>query len=131
MRAALAAELLEADARGDVRASIGRASDFYGPWGRLSTAGERLFLPALRGKATQVLGDPDLPHTFTYLGDFARGLVTLGTHDEGYGQVWGTAASAETLTTRGFVDLVYELAGNPSKLRVLPSVLLSLLAPHS
>jgi nucleoside-diphosphate-sugar epimerase len=118
---------MDADARGSVRAAIGRASDFYGPWGRQSTAGERLFVPALHGKATQVLGDPDLPHTYTYLGDFARGLVTLGTHDEALGQVWHVP-SAETLTTRAFIELVYEAAGNPSKLSVMAPVLLRLLA---
>jgi len=72
VRASLAGQLMDADARGSVRATIGRASDFYGPWGRQSTAGERLVVPAMRGKATQVLGNPDLPHTYTYLGDFAR-----------------------------------------------------------
>ncbi len=127
VRAALAAQLMAADAAGTVRATIGRASDFYGPWGRLSTAGERLFVPAIRGKATQVLGDPDLLHTYTYLGDFARGLVTLGTHDEALGQIWHVP-SAETLTTRAFVDLVYEAAGTPAKLSVMPSALLGLLA---
>jgi nucleoside-diphosphate-sugar epimerase len=127
VRAVLADQLMDADARGSVRAAIGRASDFYGPWGRQSTAGERLFVPALHGKATQVLGDPDLPHTYTYLGDFARGLVTLGTHDEALGQVWHVP-SAETLTTRAFIELVYEAAGNPSKLSVMAPVLLRLLA---
>jgi nucleoside-diphosphate-sugar epimerase len=127
LRAALAAELMGADASGTVRAAIGRASDYYGPLARLSTAGERLFLPAIRGRATQVLGNPDLPHTFTYLGDFARGLVTLGTHDEASGQVWHLP-SAETLTTRRFIELVYEAAGHPAKLSVMPSALLSLLA---
>jgi nucleoside-diphosphate-sugar epimerase len=127
VRAALAAELMEADASRTVRAAIGRASDYYGPWARLSTAGERLFLPAIGGTATQVLGDPDAPHTYTFLGDFARGLVTLGTHDDASGQVWHLP-SAETLTTRDFIDLVYEAAGNPTRLRVMPSALLSLMA---
>jgi nucleoside-diphosphate-sugar epimerase len=77
---------MAAHVAGTVRATIGRASDSYGPWGRQSTAGERLFDPALAGKTTRVLGDPGLPHTFTYLGDFARGLVTLGTHDEALGE---------------------------------------------
>jgi len=127
VRASLAGQLMDADARGSVRATIGRASDFYGPWGRQSTAGERLVVPAMRGKATQVLGNPDLPHTYTYLGDFARGLVTLGTRDEAFGQVWHLP-SAETLTTRRFIDLVYAAAGNPSKLSVMSPVLLRLLA---
>ena len=130
VRSALADELMEADAAGTVRATIGRASDYYGPWGRQSTVGERLFEPALAGKRVQVLGDPDLPHTVTYLGDFARGLVTLGTHDAAFGQVWHLP-SAETLTSREFVRLVFEAAGNPSKLAVLPSPLLTVAALFS
>jgi nucleoside-diphosphate-sugar epimerase len=118
--------LLEAHRAGTVRATIGRASDYYGPRGRQSQAGERVFMPALRGKPAQVLGNPDLPHTFTYLGDFANGLVTLGTHEEALGQVWHVP-SAETVTPREFVELVFEAAGRPAKLSVLPSPLLALL----
>jgi nucleoside-diphosphate-sugar epimerase len=127
VRTTLADQLMEAHAAGRVRATIGRASDYYGPWGRQSTAGERLFGPALAGKTTRVLGDPDLPHTFTYLGDFARGLVTLGTHDEALGEVWHLP-SAETLSTREFARLVFEAAGQPLKLGVMPSPLLTALA---
>jgi nucleoside-diphosphate-sugar epimerase len=110
-----------------VRAAIGRASDYYGPRGRQSSAGERLFVPALAGKRAQVLGDPDLPHTLTYLGDFARALVTLGTHDEALGQVWHVP-NAETLTTRAFAELVFEAAGHPARLQVMPAALLAMAA---
>lgn len=127
VRAALADHLLEAHAAGTVRATIGRASDYYGPQGRLSTAGERLFVPAIRGKAAQILGNPDLPHTLTYLADFGRGLVTLGTHDQALGEIWHLP-SAETLTTRSFVALVYEAAGRPARLSAMPSWLLSVAA---
>jgi nucleoside-diphosphate-sugar epimerase len=126
-RATLATQLMEAHAAGTVRATIGRASDYFGPRGLLSTAGERLFVPALAGKPAQVLGDPDLPHTVTYLPDFARGLVTLGTHDNALGQAWHVP-SAETLTTREFARLVFDAAGHPLRLRVLPSILLAGLA---
>ena len=127
VRAGLADLLMAADAAGTVRATIGRASDYYGPRGGQSTAGERLFVPALSGNPAQVLGDPDLPHTLTYLADFARGLVTLGTREEAIGEVWHLP-SAETLTTREFARLVYEAAGHPLRLRVLPSPLLAVLA---
>ena len=130
VRATLADQLMEAHAAGTVLATIGRASDYYGPYGRQSTAGERLFDPALAGKTTQVLGDPDLLHTFTYLGDFARGLVTLGTHDEAFGEVWHLP-SAETLSTREFAGLIFDAAGQPLKLGVLPSALLAVLALFS
>lgn len=127
VRANLADELMGAHAAGTVRATIGRASDFYGPWGRQSMVGERLFDAALAGKTTRVLGDPDLPHTFTYLGDFARGLVTLGTHDAAYGEVWHVP-SAETVSTREFARFVFEAAGRPLSLSGTPSALLRVLA---
>jgi nucleoside-diphosphate-sugar epimerase len=130
VRTTLADQLMEANAAGTVRATIGRASDFYGPWGRQSTAGERLFDPALAGKTTRVLGDPDLPHTFTYLGDFARGLVTLGTHDEALAEV-RQLPSAETLSTREFASLLYEAAGQQPKLSAMPSALLAVVALFS
>jgi nucleoside-diphosphate-sugar epimerase len=126
VRAALADELMKAHAAGEVQATIGRAADYYGPWGRQSHAGERVFMPALRGGSAQLLGDPDVPHTFTYLGDFARGLVNLGTRDEALGQAWHVP-SAETLTPRQFVTLVFEVAGRPMRLRVLPAALLRIL----
>ncbi len=130
VRAALADELMEADAAGTVRSTIGRASDYYGPWGRQSTAGERLFVPALTGKGVQLLADPDRPHTYTYLGDFARGLVTLGTNDAALGQVWHLP-SAETLSSREFARLVFEAAGNPPRLRVMPAPFLTVAALFS
>jgi nucleoside-diphosphate-sugar epimerase len=130
VRVALAHQLMEAHAAGTVRATIGRASDYFGPFGRESVAGERLFVPALAGRSTQVLGDPDLPHTFTYVGDFARGLVTLGTHDEALGEVWHVP-SAETISTRQFARLVFEGAGKQPKLRVVPSAFLAALALFS
>lgn len=127
VRTTLADQLMEANAAGTVRATIGRASDYFGPWGRQSTAGERLFDPALAGKATQVLGNPDLPHTFIYLGDFARGLVTLGTRDDALGEVWHLP-SADTLSTRDFARLVFEAAGQQPKLSTIPSALLAVMA---
>jgi nucleoside-diphosphate-sugar epimerase len=130
VRAMLADGLMAAHGAGTVRATIGRASDYYGPRGRQSMAGERLFVPALAGKAAQVLGDLDLPHTLTYLPDFARGLVTLGTHDEALGEAWHLP-SADTLSMRAFVGSVYEAAGHPSRLRAMPSALLAAAALFS
>ena len=120
VRASLADLLMDAHGAGTVRATIGRASDYYGPRGVQSTVGERLFVPALTGKRALVLGDPDQPHTVTFLPDYARGLVTLGTHDEAFGQVWHVP-NAETLTTREFAQLVFQAASHPLRLQVLPS----------
>lgn len=63
-RAQLAMKLMAAHKAGKVRATLGRASDFYGPGVVESTVGERVFGFALAGKAASVLGDPDTPHTY-------------------------------------------------------------------
>jgi nucleoside-diphosphate-sugar epimerase len=118
-RAQIAETLLRAHASGRIRAVIGRASDFFGPHVHLSSVGDRVFAQAIKGKAAQVLGNPDLPHTVTYIEDFGRALVTLGEHDEALGEVWHVP-NAETVTMRTFVQLVFESAGHPSHLRAAP-----------
>lgn len=126
VRAQLATELMEANAKGRVRATIGRASDFYGPHTTLSTVGDGVFARALAGKAAQVLGDPDVPHTYTFIDDLARALVTLAQHDEALGQVWHVP-SAETLTTRRFIEIVFEQIGAPARIQRPPPAVLAVL----
>lgn len=118
-RARIAEALLRAHEMGRVQATIGRGSDFFGPHAHLSTVGDRVFARALEGKPAQVLGNPDVPHTVTYIEDFARALVTLGEHEEALGQVWHVP-SPETVTMRRFVEMVFEAAGQPPSLRVAP-----------
>jgi nucleoside-diphosphate-sugar epimerase len=130
VRAVLAEDLMGAHVAGTVRATIGRASDYFGPRGLQSMAGERLFGRAVAGKPAQLLGNPDVPHTLTYLPDFGRALVTLGTREEALGHVWHVP-SAETLTSREFAALVFEALGRPLKLQVMSSALLAVAALFS
>ena len=66
-----------------------------------SAAGDRLFYPAVTGKAAQFIGNPDMPHTYTYMPDIGRALVILGEHDEALGGAWHIP-SPKTVTTREF-----------------------------
>ena len=118
-RARIAEALLGAHEAGRIRATIGRGSDFFGPHAHLSTVGDRVFARAIEGKPAQVLGDPDVPHTVTYIEDFARALVTLGEREEALGQVWHVP-NAETVTMRRFVQMVFEASGQPARLRAAP-----------
>jgi nucleoside-diphosphate-sugar epimerase len=113
-RIEMAAEILGAHADGRVRCTIGRASDYYGPRGTGTAAGDVVMKAALRGKRARWLGSLDQPHTLNYLADMARALVTLGERDEADGQVWHLPA-AEPLTGRQFLALVYEAAGHRPK----------------
>jgi nucleoside-diphosphate-sugar epimerase len=88
-RAAMTAELLAAAEAARVRFAIGRASDFFGAGvTQGSTLGKRVFGNALAGKRADFIGNPDLPHTYSYVPDIAAGLATLGTDARAMGQVW-------------------------------------------
>jgi nucleoside-diphosphate-sugar epimerase len=110
VRIEMADAVLHAHADGTLRSTIGRSSDYYGPRGTGTTAGDNIMKPALRGRRARWLGSLDQPHTLNYLDDMARALVTLGERDEADGQVWHLPA-AEPLTGRQFLALVYEAAG--------------------
>jgi nucleoside-diphosphate-sugar epimerase len=127
VRAQLAEALLAAHERGTVRASIGRASDFFGPHVRVSAMGDRVFPAALAGRPAQVLPDPDMAHTYTFIDDVAAALVILGEREEALGQVWHVP-SAETLTTRRFVEVVFEQLGTAPRIRVAPKLGITVLA---
>jgi nucleoside-diphosphate-sugar epimerase len=126
VRARMAEQVMEAYRSGKLRTTSGRASDFYGPHALLGTPGERAFYPAIAGKRVDVLGKLDLPHTFTYIDDFARGLVTLGEHDEALGSAWHVP-SAPTLTQREIVTMIFEAAGTKPKLGATPALLVKAL----
>lgn len=75
IRAQMARLLLDAHMEGKVRISIGRGSDFFGPQVINSAFGEMFLKPAFAGKTVNFLGNIDLPHTLTYIKDFAKALV--------------------------------------------------------
>jgi nucleoside-diphosphate-sugar epimerase len=127
VRAEMAEDLLAAHRAGQVQMAIGRASDFFGPRALLAAMGERVFYPALAGKAAQAMGNLDLPHTQTYIPDIGRGLVILGEREEALGQAWHLP-SPETVTSRQFIEMVFEETGHPPKIQVLPKFLLKILS---
>jgi nucleoside-diphosphate-sugar epimerase len=126
LRGRMARELLAAHDAGRVQVAIGRASDYFGPrGGAQSNLGDRLFPAALAGKTAGVLGDPDQPHTYTYIPDIGEGLAVLGEHPDALGEVWHLPNDPDTRTTRQLVDIVYRQAGRPAgKVRAMPPVLL-------
>jgi nucleoside-diphosphate-sugar epimerase len=125
-RIRMADAVLAGHAGGRLRSTIGRASDYYGPRGTTSTAGETIMKPVLHGKRTRWLASLDQPHTLNYLEDMGRALVTLGEREEADGQVWHLPA-AEPLTGRQFLELLFAEAGHPAKIGVASRPMIRLL----
>lgn len=114
LRALMADEVLTAHERGEVPATILRSSDYYGPGVTGSALGERVFPPILAGKAAEVLGGPDIPHSYAYIEDVALAAVELGTRDEALGRVWITP-HAPAPTQREVHERVFAMVGREPK----------------
>ncbi len=115
LRGQVADLVMEAHRSGTVRATIGRASDYFGPGGTNAIAGGDYFRAVLAGKKAMWLASLDQPHSMSYLPDFGRGLVTLGERDEALGQAWIIPAD-KPVTGREFGNMAFEEAGQPPKL---------------
>jgi nucleoside-diphosphate-sugar epimerase len=122
-RAAMTAELLAAEKAGRVRIAIGRAADFFGAGVTESTLGARVFGNAIAGKRADLIGNPDLLHTYGYVPDIATGLVTLGTDARAVGQVWHLPGP-DTVSTRAILDLVSVQLEHPVGIRTVPKMAL-------
>jgi nucleoside-diphosphate-sugar epimerase len=120
-RAGMTRELFAAAEAGRIRIAIGRASDFFGAGVTESTLGERVFANAIAGKRADFIGDPDLPHTYSYVPDIVAGLATLGTDERSIGQVWHLPGP-ETVSTREVLRMVAIEVGHPVAIRSVPKI---------
>ena len=88
--------------------------------------GERVFANAVVGKHADFIGNPDLPHTYSYVPDIAAGLAILGTDERAVGQVWHLPGP-ETVTTRAVLEMISGEVGHPVGVRSVPKLVLRIL----
>jgi nucleoside-diphosphate-sugar epimerase len=112
---------------GRVAACALRASDFYGPGVTVALLGEMVAGAAVQGKTANLLGDPSQPHAFSYVPDFARGLITLGEAGEAIAGEAFHLPNAPAEPVREVVARMYRACGHPPKSRRTPDWLLALL----
>jgi nucleoside-diphosphate-sugar epimerase len=124
VRAEVSQSLFAAHGRGELRAVAGRASDFFGPGVTNSVMGERFWLGLLAGKSVSWFGDADVPHTFTYVPDFARALIMLADCEAAYGRAWHVTCPP-AMSPRALVAKASALAGlPPARVKPLPEFIL-------
>jgi nucleoside-diphosphate-sugar epimerase len=125
MRAELAETLMLADRAGKVRVAIARAADFYGEGVLNSVLGDRVFIPAIQGQTAEAVGNLDMPHTYTYIDDFAKAMIILGEREEADGQVWHVP-NPPTISTREILDLLFEQLELPVKMSGMGKLMMQL-----
>lgn len=121
IRAGMWTDAYAAHQAGRIRATEARASDYFGP-GFTDTAsmGSRTVPLVLNGRTVRVIGDPDLPHTWTYIDDGASTLATLGTIETARGKIWHVP-SGPPRSRREMITAFAEAAGvETPKVSVIP-----------
>jgi nucleoside-diphosphate-sugar epimerase len=126
VRAEMSRAALAAHAEGKLKVTIGRGSDFFGPWGLSTSMGDRVFYPLLQGKPAQLGGRVDMPHTHTFLKDFGKALVILGERPEADGQAWHVPNDMPRITQGELVRMFGEQAGVEAKMSTMGKFMLQL-----
>jgi nucleoside-diphosphate-sugar epimerase len=117
-------DALAAHESGRIRATEVRASDFIGPEVLNSHLGERVIPKLLKGKGVQVLGNPDMAHSFTFMPDVARSLVTAATDERAWGKAWHVPTNP-AISSREMITTMSKIAGvAPVKVSSIPNALL-------
>jgi nucleoside-diphosphate-sugar epimerase len=132
IRKTVADLLLQAHHDGRVKAVIGRSADFYGPGAKNSLLYITVLGKMLQGKNPQWLSSPEILHSFSYVGDNGRALVTLALDESSYGGVWHLPVSTPTPTVKEIVSKINLLLGKNFTVSVVPKfmiILLSLFIP--
>jgi nucleoside-diphosphate-sugar epimerase len=122
VRARIWEDALAAYHEGRVRATELRSSDYFGPYVLLSELGERIIPRLLAGKRVRVLGDPDMPHSWTYIWDVARTLIVLGSDQRAWGRAWHTPTNPP-LSQRAIIAALCTAADVPvAKVGSIPAL---------
>jgi nucleoside-diphosphate-sugar epimerase len=117
-------DALAAHESGRIRATEVRASDFIGPEVLNSHLGERVIPRLLKGKGVQVLGNPNMAHSFTFMPDVAQALVTAATDERAWGKAWHVPTNP-AISSREMITMMSKIAGvAPVKVSGIPNALL-------
>lgn len=119
-------QALAAHRAGRVRVTEARASDFLGTGSHLGTGNyslltDMVLAKVVRGQRAVAPVGFDVPHSWTYIPDVARTLITLGADERAWGRAWHVP-TAPPVTLRQAAARACELVGAPApKLTTLPA----------
>ncbi|HEU4471801.1 MAG TPA: NAD-dependent epimerase/dehydratase family protein [Flavisolibacter sp.] len=126
VRARIATQLMEAAAKGSIRASIARAADFYGAESMNSFL-DLMVLQKFASKEKALwLGDPERLHSFTYVPDAGKAMYLLGQDASSDNQVWHLP-TAPALSGRTILSLAARAAGAEGKFTRVSKLMLQTL----
>lgn len=127
VRHAILEMLWQAHKAGEIKATVARSADFYGPnAGAVSVLNEGVLKPLKANKRANWFGASHFKHSFTYTIDAAKATAMLGNSDIAWGEEWHLPTAKNPLTGKEYVEKLAALTGAKPKMQVAGPFLLSL-----
>ena len=101
------------------RVAIVKAADFIGPRIYKGVFGTDFLDKLYHQKTIFLFGKPQLPHTFTYIRDFAVAMTRVGNATDAFGQIWHVS-NAAAISPREWVKLFEHEMGRKASVSVSP-----------
>jgi len=127
VRAKIASMVLDEVKKGELKALIARAADFYGPNTKTSFINFMIIDNLKKGKKAQLLISDEFKHSLTYTPDAGKGTAILGNTESAYNQIWHLPTDRSVLTTRRFVELAAKELGIEPRSTCLSKTMLRLI----
>jgi nucleoside-diphosphate-sugar epimerase len=102
-----------------------KAADFIGPRIHKGIFGIDFLHSVYNGKTVRLFGNIELPHTFTYINDFAAAMINVGTAHDTFGQIWHVP-NAPALSPDKWVHLFEVIANKKIKKSVTPKFIIKI-----
>ena len=118
--------ILDEVSKGNLKAIIARAADFYGPNTPLSFVNVMVFDNLKQGKKAQWLINDKVKHSLTYTPDAGKATAILGNTESAYNQVWHLPTDRNALTGNEFIEKVAKEFGLSPRYKVLPRWMLQM-----
>jgi nucleoside-diphosphate-sugar epimerase len=119
IRAAVINTLLYSGNEFNNRVAFVKAADFIGPQIHKGIFGTDFLANVYNGKTVRLFGNIALPHTFTYIKDFATAMINVGTANDTFGQIWHVP-NAPALSLDKWLHLFEVISNKKIKKSVAP-----------
>lgn len=126
VRKQIAEMLMNEVEKGNIKAQIVRAADFYGPDTPLSMITVTVFNNFNKGKKAQLFISDKFLHSYTYTPDAGKATAILGNSESAYNQIWHLPTNKNVLTGKQFVETVAEAFSVEPKYMLLNNFMISL-----
>jgi nucleoside-diphosphate-sugar epimerase len=126
VRKQIAEMLMNEVEKGNIKAQIVRAADFYGPDTPLSMVTVTVFNNFNKGKKAQLFISDKYLHSYTYTPDAGKATAILGNTESAYNQIWHLPTNKNVMTGKQFVEAVAEAFSVEPKYMLLNNFMISL-----